>query len=348
MMSPLVECVPNISEGRDLNKINLIVDAVRQIDGCTVLGVEPDHDYNRTVITFAGPPEPVLKGAVALILKSLETLDMREHQGEHPRLGVVDVCPFIPLRNMTMEQAAALARQAVDQVTSIIQVPLFLYGAAASHQDRHLLSTLRKEEYEGLEARLTGGPTSHQETTRMPDAGAREWTETVSKSGGITIGARSILVAYNVNVDEPDAAVSKKIGSIVRSSGRLLKSDAGVKVRTSGMLPMVQGMGVTLEGLGISQVSMNLRDVSKCPLHLAYMACKSIADDHEVNVVGSEIVGLVPLHAMLESGAFFCPQETDERKLVEAAVEGLGLNAHHDFDPNTGIIEWALTSGVSE
>ena len=347
-MSPLVECVPNISEGRDLEKIERIVDSVRRIEGCTVLGVEPDHDYNRTVITFAGPPGPVLEGAVALILASIETLDMRNHKGEHPRLGVVDVCPFIPLRDMKMEEAADLARQAVNKVASVVQVPLFLYGAAASHDDRHLLSTLRKGEYEGLEARLTGGETNHQATTRMPDVGEMGWTELVSKSGGITVGARSILVAYNVNVDEKDGVVAKKIGSIVRSSGRLLKSDAGVKVRTGGMLPMVQGMGVPLEELGISQVSMNLRDVQQCPLHLAFMACKSIANDHGVDVAGSEIVGLVPLSAMLETGAFFSPDETDEHQLVLAAVEGLGLNQHHQFDPHTGIIEWALAAEVVE
>lgn len=346
MMSPLVECVPNISEGRDLEKIDKIVNSVRQIDGCTVLGVEPDHDYNRTVITFAGAPEPVLEGAVALILKSIELLDMREHKGEHPRLGVVDVCPFIPLNDMTMDQAADLARAAVDKVANVAHVPLFLYGAAASHKDRYLLSTLRKGEYEGLEARLTGDESTHQKTTRMPDAGTSEWTEVVSKSGGITIGARSILVAYNVNIGESDASVAKKIGSIVRSSGRLLKSDAGVRIRTSGMLPMVQGMGVPLEELGISQVSMNLRDVEQCPLHLAFMACKSIASDHGVEVVGSEIVGLVPLSAVLQTGAFFSPQETDEEKLVQAAVQGLGLNEHHDFDPKTGIIEWALAAEV--
>lgn len=348
MKKPLVECVPNISEGRDLEAVERIVDAVRAIDGCTVLGVEPDHDYNRTVITFAGEPEPVMKGALALILKSIDELDMRTHKGEHPRLGVVDVCPFVPLRDVTMDEAASLARQTMDEVSKVIEVPLFLYGAAATHDDRFLLSALRKGEYEGLEARLTGKESPHNDSTRFPDAGSIEWTEMASKSGGITIGARSILVAYNVNIDETDAKTAKKIGSIVRSSGRLLKSDAGVKIRTNGMLPMVQGMGVMLEELGISQVSMNLRDVSQCPLHLAYMACKSVANDHDVDVIGSEIVGLVPLSAMLQSGAYFSPEESEEERLVEAAIEGLGLNERHHFDPRKGIIEWALRGEVSE
>ena len=342
MVSPLVECVPNISEGRDAAVIEEIVDAVRQTKGCTVLGVEPDHDYHRTVITFAGAPDDVVRGAIALIRASVDLLDMRNHQGEHPRLGVVDVCPFVPLRDITMEECADLARQVVDGVNEHCNVPLFLYGAAASHPDRVMLSTLRRGEYEGLQARLEGSDTLHESTTMLPDAGEMKWTEVVAKSGGITVGARSILVAYNVNFTERDAKVSKMVGSIVRSSGRLLKSEGGGKVRSHGMLPKVQGMGVTLEEKGISQVSMNLLDVDLCPLHLAFKTCESIANDHGVESCGSEVVGLVPLSAMLEAGRFFQPDSQDEKSLVEAAVAGLGLTEHHHFDPRVHIIEWAL------
>lgn len=342
MVSPLVECVPNISEGRDAAVIDEIVDAVRQTSGCTVLGVEPDHDYHRTVITFAGAPNDVVKGAIALIRASIDLLDMRTHQGEHPRLGVVDVCPFVPLRDVTMEECAELARQVVEGVQRHCDVPLFLYGAAASHPDRTMLSTLRRGEYEGLQARLDGTDTIHNPTTSLPDAGANAWSEVVAKSGGITVGARPILVAYNVNFEERDARVSKMVGSIVRSSGRLLKSSGGGKVRSQGMLPKVQGMGVTLEEKGISQVSMNLLDVDLCPLHLAFKTCESIAKDHGVDACGSEIVGLVPLSAMLHAGRFFEPASDDEASLVTAAIEGLGLNEHHHFDPATHIIEWAL------
>ncbi|MBR69135.1 MAG: glutamate formimidoyltransferase [Euryarchaeota archaeon] len=347
MLSPLVECVPNISEGRDLETIEQIVDAVRNTDGCTVLGVEPDHDYHRTVITFAGAPDAVVNGAVALIEKSIELLDMQQHQGEHPRLGVVDVCPFVPLQSVTMEECAELAKRVVNLVAQKHEVPLFLYGAAATSFERVMLSTLRKGEYEGLQARLEGKETNHSDATRMPDMGASEWTETVARSGGITVGARPILVAYNVNVRETDAKVSKKIGSIVRSSGRLLKSNEGGKIRAHGMLPKVQGMGVTLEEMGISQVSMNLLDASLCPLHLAYKTCESLAADHDVELCGSEIVGLVPLSAMVEAGRYFSPNTEDERALVKVAVESLGLNAYHDFDPERHIIEWALRSEVN-
>jgi glutamate formiminotransferase len=347
MVSPLVECVPNISEGRDMEKIERIVEAVRAVEGCTVLGVEPDHDYHRTVITFAGPPKSVVEGAVALIDASIRLIDMSQHQGEHPRMGAVDVCPFVPLRDVTMEACAALAKQTMERVASLHDVPLFLYGEAASSEGRRLLSTLRKGEYEGLEARLTGGDSVHEDETRLPDGGAIVWNDIVAKSGAITIGARPILVAYNVNVEEKDARVAKMVGSLVRSSGRLLKSESGEKIRANGMLPKVQGMGVALDELGISQVSMNLLDVEACPLHLAFKTCESLASDHGVSLCGSEIVGLVPLQAMVRAGRFFSPETDDEEALVAAAVSALGLNAHHRFVPKEHIIEWAVDSGVN-
>lgn len=342
MSSSLVECVPNISEGRDLVKIKHIVDAAAAIDGCHVLGVEPDHDYHRTVITLAGEPQAVKTGAVALIRKAISTLDMREHKGEHPRLGVVDVCPFVPLKNISMEACAELAKEVVNEVASLEEVPLFLYGAAASHPQREVLSALRRGEYEGLESRLAGKHPKHDSITIHPDAGSMEWSETVARSGGITVGARPILVAYNVNLDEQGAEVAKKVGSLVRSSGRLIKSPSGQRIRTGGMLTKVQGMGVDLEEHGISQVSMNLIDVELCPLHMAYETVKSVAGDHGVGAAGSELVGLVPLDAMLKAGKFYASDLDEEAELVAAAVEGLGLNRHHTFNPQENIIEWAL------
>lgn len=348
MVAQLVECVPNISEGRDIETINAIVDVVRATPGCTVLGVEPDHDYNRTVITFAGEPSAVKEGAKALIGESISKLDMRTHSGEHPRMGVVDVCPFVPLSGISMGECAQLARDVVSELAETHPVPFYLYGEASTSGGRKLLSTLRKGQYEGLEARYSGGDSPHNDETRWPDLGPREWSTTVAKSGAITVGARPILVAYNVNVNETDAFVSKMIGSIVRSSGRLLKSEQGGKIRSHGMLNHVQGMGVPLEEMGISQVSMNLLDVSECPLHLAYRTCQSLASDHGIDLCGSEIVGLVPLAAMLDAGRYFAPDAEDHVALVDAAVIGLGLNEHHSFEPMKHIIEWALASEVVE
>jgi len=347
MVATIVECVPNISEGIDSEKIELIVQAARNVSGCAVLGVEPDSDYNRTVITLAGEPEPVSEGAFQLIKAATIHIDMRKHEGEHPRLGAVDVCPFVPLQGITMEECSELAKQLAARVAKECEVPTFLYGFAATHDDRTLLSSLRKEQYEGLEARMSGGDTGHSETTRLPDFGPMAWNDNCASSGGITIGSRTILVAYNVNIDENDAVVAKKIGSLVRSTGRLLKKDDGRRTRIPGMLPMVQGMGVTLESHGISQVSMNLRDVTACPMHIAFEACKSIAADHQTDVPGSELVGLVPLSAMLDSGKWYAPEGVvDENKLVLAAIEGLGLSQLAPFEPTDRIIEWAVARAV--
>ena len=346
-MEAIVECVPNISEGRDFDKIERIISVVRGIEGCAVLGVEPDSDYNRTVITIAGAPEAVKEAAFRLIQKATEEIDMTGHEGEHPRLGAVDVCPFVPLKGMDMDDCVELAHSLAQRVGNECNVPTFLYGAAALNDEKNLLSTIRKGQYEGLEARLNGGVTPHSENTCFPDYGPKEWTEQAKRSGGITIGARGILVAYNVNIGEPDAVVAKKIGSLVRSTGRLIKQPDGRKMRISGILPMVQGMGVSLETHGISQVSMNLRDVEQCPMHVAYEACKSIASDHGIETPGSELVGLVPLEAMLESGRWYAEEgEMDERILVNAAIEGLGLSRLETFVPEKRIIEWALLEAV--
>tara|TARA_B100000459_G_C8586891_1_gene205980 strand:- start:230 stop:1276 length:1047 start_codon:yes stop_codon:yes gene_type:complete len=348
-MEAIVECVPNISEGRDSEKINRIVEVVRGLDQCAVLGVEPDSDYNRTVITIAGEPNAVKDAAFQLICKAIEEIDMRTHEGEHPRLGAVDVCPFVPLRGVTMDDCSKLATSLAQRVGEVCNVPTFLYGSAALHEEKYLLSTIRKGQYEGLEARLTGGETTHSEYTRFPDFGSKQWGEEAKKSGGITIGARGILVAYNVNIDEKEAVVAKKIGSLVRSTGRLIKREDGRKMRIPGMLPMVQGMGVSLEAHGISQVSMNLRDVVQCPMHVAFEACKSIANDHGTSTPGSELVGLVPLEAMLESGRWYAKEdESDEKALVHAAIKGLGLDSLGDFIPDERIIEWALMKAVNQ
>ena len=346
----LVEYVPNFSEGRDAEVIKAILDSVSGISGCHLLSAESDADYNRTVVTMAGEPEAVGKAAFRLISAAKEHIDMRNHSGEHPRLGAVDVCPFIPLRGITMEECANLAISLGHRVSHELGLPVYHYGAAASDEARLMLSTLRKGEYEGLQARLTedgehsSSETAHGDETRWPDQGPRVWNDVIARFGAVVIGARDILVAYNVNLDEVDAEVSKLAGTLVRSSGRLIKREDGKKMRIPGMLVKVQGMGVTLEGHGISQVSMNLLDVSSTPLHYAYEAVKSIAGDHGVEVCGSELVGLVPLSAMLESGTWYHDDATnaDESELVAAAISGLGLDSLGEFDPVNRIIEWTI------
>ena len=342
MGKSIIECVPNISEGRDIEKINRIVDAAR-ISGVKILGVEPDADYNRTVITFAGPPAEVEQAAFLLIEKAISEIDMRQHSGEHPRMGCVDVCPFVPITGVSIEQCSEIAQRVSIKVADL-SVPVFMYGGAASDPARKSLSKLRKGEYEGLMDRFSGESTIHDDVTRMPDYGTSEWIESSQKSGAITIGSRDILIAYNVNIDEKDAAISKQIGSIVRSSGRLMKSiDASKRFRTNGLLTYVQGMGVPLESHGISQVSMNLQKYRETNLHHAYDVIESLAKDMRGEAIGSEIVGLVPLDSMVEAGIWYADdKELSDEEYVAIAIEKLGLNSIHHFNPRERIIEWSL------
>jgi glutamate formiminotransferase/formiminotetrahydrofolate cyclodeaminase len=341
MSSGIVECVPNISEGRDIEKINRIVDAAR-IEGVKILGVEPDPDYNRTVITFAGQVDSVEQAAINLVSKAIEEIDMRKHSGEHPRMGCVDVCPFIPISNTTMDICAEIAKRVAETIAKL-DVPVFLYGFAAKHEDRKLLSKLRKGEYEGLEDRFNGTTDIHTETTRLPDFGEVTWTVKAQRAGGITIGARDILLAYNVNIDDSDPAVAQQIGSLVRSSGRLIKSsDGGGKFRTVGLLKHVQGMGVPLESHNISQVSMNLQDYNVTNLHHAFDTIDSLCKNMGRETKGSELVGLVPLKAMLDVGHWYVGEGFSDEEYITVAIERLGLNSIGEFYPNERIIELAL------
>lgn len=337
MADRIVECVPNFSEGRNEDIIRAISDAGRGIEGAKVLGIEPDADYNRTVLTIAGEPDAVAEAAFQVIKSASIHIDMSKHSGEHPRIGAVDVCPFVPLQGLSMSDCADLARKLAARVSDELSLCTFLYGSAATSPERELLSDLRKGQYEGLKKRLDdGGPL-------LPDYGPLEWNEQTEKFGAVVIGSRKILVAYNVNVDEKDAKISRKAGSLVRSSGRLIKQEDGRRVRIPGMLDMVQGMGLPLEAQGISQVSMNLRDVTVTPMHIAFEAVREIVNDHGGVTCGSELVGLVPLSAMLESGRWYAKDGcTDESELVQAAIDGLGLDQLSPFDSNLRIIEWAL------
>jgi glutamate formiminotransferase/formiminotetrahydrofolate cyclodeaminase len=342
MGKSIIECVPNISEGRDLEKINRIVDAAR-IPGVKILGIEPDSDYNRTVITFAGTPNEVEHAAFLLIQASILEIDMRNHSGEHPRMGCVDVCPFVPISGVSMEQCIEIAQRVAMKVGDLA-VPVFMYGGAASDNSRTSLSALRKGEYEDLVHRFNGNSTVHGVSTCLPDFGTNQWDESAQRSGAVTIGARDILIAYNVNIDEKDAKISKQIGSIVRSSGRLMKSnDKEKKFRTKGLLDHVQGMGVPLETHGMSQVSMNLQRYRHTNLHHAYDVISSLAMDMGGVAIGSEIVGLVPLDSMIESGKWYADSdELSHEDYVALAIEKLGLSSIHHFDPYQRIIEWCL------
>ena len=345
MSKAIIECVPNISEGRDLEKVNRIVDAAR-IDGVKILGIEPDPDYNRTVITFAGRMDAVETAATLLIQKAIQEIDMRTHTGEHPRMGCVDVCPFIPISNATMEDCVAIAKRVGDTIAQS-NVPVFLYGFASSSDERRLLSALRKGEYEGLEGRFTASTSIHDDATRLPDLGSSTWDEKSQRSGGITIGARDILLAYNVNIDDANPSIAQHIGSLVRSSGRLIKSPDGErKFRTKGLLEHVQGMGVPLESHHISQVSMNLQNYRITNLHHAFDTIDSLCKNMGGSTKGSELVGLVPLDAIVQSGKWYAGDGHTEEEYIRIAIEKLGLDTLDSFDPKKRIIELALMEEV--
>ena len=346
MAGALVECVPNISEGMDQYLIDKVVNAARGVSGARVLSAEADADYNRTVITIAGEPEAVSQSVFQLIKEACISIDMRKHTGNHARLGAVDVCPFVPLREISMDECAELAISLARRVSMELDLPAFLYGAAASSDERRNHSILRKGQYEGLEARMSPEQeTVHSPATRLPDHGPVSWSEEIARTGAIIIGARDILVAYNVNINEPDAAFSSIIGKVVRQSGPVIKNDAGERLSISGMLPCVQGMGFPLEEHGISQVSMNLQDISVTPMHVAYETIKWMAESNGIKVTGSELVGLAPLRAFTEAGKWYSPEAEGDSELIQAAVKGMGLDDIAPFVVEERIIEMALLGG---
>tara|TARA_B100001113_G_scaffold108846_2_gene88191 strand:+ start:6349 stop:7380 length:1032 start_codon:yes stop_codon:yes gene_type:complete len=334
----LIEAVPNISEGRDHSIIQAIVSSVED-GGSRVLGVEPDEDYNRTVITYAGDPEQVISSSIALVRRAHSLIDMRQHKGGHPRMGAVDVLPFIPLGESTEEDASSVAEACFTELMG--EVSMFKYGSYASHPSRSRLPDLRRGGYEGLKERFSGGEWKNEET-RMPDSWPGEWDEGCDRFGAMAIGVRPILIAYNVNIEESEPQVSATVGKVLRTSGFLIKSESGQRIRVEGMLESVQGMGVKLESHGISQVSMNLSNPDKTDIHVAYEAVRALAQALGAKVNGSEIVGLVPLQSMLKAGRWYYGENAPEETLVKQAMLGLGLSTLEKFDPESRIIEWAL------
>ena len=313
--------------------------------GATLLGIEPDSDYNRTVLTYVGSRDEVVRSSVQLIRVTSEHIDMRHHEGNHPRMGAVDVMPFVPLGETKTEEA----QKAVDDVYQQLETThlMFMYGKSAKMPSRSRLPSLRKGGYEGLKERFLGGAWSNEET-RHPDNWNGEWTDTNEKFGAMAIGVRPVLIAYNVNVREEAPTASSVAAKVIRSSGFPIKAESGSKLRVRGLLQSVQGMGVPLESHGISQVSMNLSDPNLTSIHLAYETIRSIIEPMGVEVCGSEIVGLVPLDSILEAGRWYHGSDGDHETLVKKAVEGLGLNNLGEFDPNTRIIEWALRGAKEE
>lgn len=328
----IVECVPNFSEGRDLDVINEIASSVRSIEGVKLLNVGPDKDYNRTVMTFAGGPSGVKKAAFSAISRASELIDMSKQTGEHPRIGATDVCPIIPVSNTDMEECVRLSVELGKDVGEKLGVPVYLYENAAKSEERRNLANIRKGEYEGLREKLKAW---------KPDYGPSEYNDRVKKSGATVIGARSFLIAYNVNLDTKDVRIANEIAKKVRESGTLIIDKSGRKIRAPGMLKYVKAIGVELKEYNITQVSMNLTNFKETSMHKAFEAVKTTAVEYGARATGSEIIGLVPKEAMIETGTFYKGNNTEEGR-IKTAIEYLGLSQLNNFDPEKKVIEYLL------
>ncbi len=351
MQKRLIECVPNISEGRDRQKINAIASVVETIEGVKLLEVDPGKATNRTVITFVGEPEKVIEAAFLLIKKAAELIDMSKHKGEHPRFGATDVCPLIPISGISMEETATYAHQLGKMVGEQLNIPGYFYEYAATSSQRKNLANCRSGEYEGLKEKLTN-------TTWKPDFGPAEFNESVKKTGAIAISARDFLVAYNVNLNSTSARRANAIAFDIREAGRVKKlgdpisgktvlDKNGEPERIPGKLKAVKGIGWYIEEYGIAQISYNLTNISITPVHIAFdETCKS-ATKRGLRVTGSELVGLIPLKAMLDAADYFLEKQNrslgiSEREKIKIAIKSLGLDDLKPFNPEEKIIEYVL------
>ena len=339
-MHKIVECVPNFSEGRNIKTINLIGGAITAVPGVKFISAEPDKDYNRTVVTFVGEPNAVVEAAFAATRTASELIDMGTHKGEHPRLGAADVVPFVPVTGVNMEDCVRLARLFGQRVGEELGLPVYLYEEAATRPERKNLADIRKGEYEGLEEKL-------KNPEWVPDYGPALFSK---KSGAVVTGARMFLIAYNVNLKTNNVKIANEIAMRIRESGRVKKDgkgnpvldERGKKVVIPGSLKAVKAMGVVLDAHNIAQVSINLVNYLVTPPHVAFEEVKKEAAALGVEVTGSEIVGLTPKEALTMAGWFYAGAETDETRLLDRAVEGLGLNDLEPFDLKKKVIEFQL------
>jgi glutamate formiminotransferase/formiminotetrahydrofolate cyclodeaminase len=343
----IVECVPNISEGRRPEIYHAVADAAASAPGVTLLNVDPGADTNRTVITFVGEPDAVLEGAFRLVRKGVELIDMSTHRGAHPRIGAVDVVPFIPVANVTMDDCVDLARRLGERVGRELNVPVFLYEHACSAEHRRNLADIREGEYEGCAKKLL-------DPRWQPDFGPAEF---VPRTGAIVIGARKFLVAYNVNLNTLDKRLATRVAFDVRERGRMKRDDDGNPIVDAkgeplwepGILKSVKAVGWVIPEFGCAQVSINLTDLDVTPLHVAFDACDERARDRGLRATGSEIVGLVPRNVLLDAGRHYLgrmgrPTGVPEAALMHTAIRSLGLNEVKPFDPRERVIEYRLAT----
>jgi len=337
-MDRIVECVPNFSEGRDRAVIDRITGRIQAVEGVRLLDVDCGRATNRTVVTFAGEPEAVLEAAFAAISCAAELIDMRRHRGTHARLGAIDVCPFVPVAGVTMAECVDLARRLGRRVAEELAIPVYLYGEAAAVDERRRLAWLRAGEYEGLEQKL-------RRPDFRPDFGAAVFNP---RSGATVIGAREFLIAFNINLNTRNARLAQEIAVRLRQrGGRVRNRVTGAMETVAGLLPAVQAVGWYIDEYGLAQVSVNLVDFHATPLYRLFDEAERLAGESGLRVTGSELVGLVPLAAIVECGRHFLQRQGEcrgvaEAELVRLAVQSLGLNEVAPFDPSHKILECRL------
>jgi glutamate formiminotransferase/formiminotetrahydrofolate cyclodeaminase len=344
----LIECVPNFSEGRNLAIIEKITDEIKSVEGVKLLNVDPGKATNRTVVTFVGEPEPVIEAAFRAIKKASEVIDMSKHSGEHPRMGATDVCPLIPIANITMEEVVKYAIKLAERAGNELDIPFYLYEEAAQKPDRKNLATIRAGEYEGLANKL-------RDPQWTPDFGPAKFNP---KAGATVIGARDFLVAYNINLNTTSTRRANSVAFDLREkgrvkrdgdpvSGKILRDKNGTPLREPGALKAVKAIGWYIEEYGIAQVSMNLTNINITPLHTAFDEAVKSAHSRGMRVTGSELVGLVPKKVLIDAGKFFLEKQERstgiaEQEIVHIAVKTLGLDEIAPFDPRKRVIEYLL------
>jgi glutamate formiminotransferase len=343
----VVECVPNISEGRRPEIYDAVAAAAASVAGVTVLNVDPGAETNRTVITFVGEPEAVVEAAFRLVKRGVELIDMTTHRGAHPRIGAVDVVPFVPVSDVTLDDCADLARRLGERIGRELAVPVYLYEHAGSAPHRRNLADVREGEYEGCARKLA-------DPRWQPDFGPAEF---VPRTGAIVVGARKFLVAYNVNLNTMDKRLATRVAFDVRERGRMKKDAEGNPILDAkgepawepGLLKSVKAVGWVIPEFGTAQVSINLTDLDVTPLHVAFDACDESARQRGLRVTGSEIVGLVPRQVLLEAGRHYLarmgrPDGVPESALMQMAIRTLGLSEVKPFDPAERVIEYRMAT----
>ena len=356
-MKRIIECVPNFSEGRDMEVINQITAAITSAANVRLLDVDPGEATNRTVVTFAGSPEDVVEAAFAGVKRAAELIDMRKHKGAHPRMGATDVLPLVPVSGVTLEECAEMARELAKRIATELHIPVYCYEAAAYTPERKNLAVCREGEYEALAQRFT-------DPASAPDFGGEEWNESTARSGATAVGARDFLIAVNYNLNTTSTRRANAIAFDVREKGRpvregnpiigkIVTDENGEPLMRPGTLKGTKAIGWYIEEYGIAQVSMNITDIALTPLHIAFDEVSRAANERGIRVTGTEIVGLVPKRTLIEAGKYFLRKQhrsvgIAESEIIRMAVKSMGLDELKPFVPEEKIIEYMLEDKASK